>query len=173
MIPPYVADATLWLSLLPIPAFVIVTALIACGVLFATGQKAVAVNTLMPLSAFLLLGLVAGYLTGISRAPAVDAVLPAVLTLLGGAAAGFIGKSPGSALILRISGLILAFAIGLLVGTTWGSAMRQSIDDFDQSELELIRRSQVEASVREFRIARDLPPEMPGVGSGSKKDKEK
>ena len=173
MFPPYLADVALWLSFVPIAVVGLLVAAIMYGVLVATGRRASAATILLPTSAFLLLGLVAGYLTGLSREPAVGAVLPAALTLIGGVAAALIGNSHSRTLVLRVSGLILAFSSGLFIGTAWGSAMRQAIDDFNSSESELIRRSQVEAVVREFRIARGLPPEMPTTNSGSKKDKEK
>src|SRR5690242_10409183 len=39
-----------------------------------------------------MLGLVTGFLTGLSRAPAVGAVLPAMLTLIGGLVLLFVGR---------------------------------------------------------------------------------
>ena len=144
MIPVYLVDPTVWWSLLPIPALVLLAAAVAYGLLRRSQTVASAFSAVLPLAAFLLLGLVAGYLTGLSRESAVGAVVPAVLSL------------------------------GLLIGTTWGSAMRQAVMDFEASESELVRKSHVEMKVREFREAIGLPPEMPAPDSppSNKKDKE-
>ncbi|MDQ2733453.1 MAG: hypothetical protein M3Y55_00355 [Pseudomonadota bacterium] len=172
MIPPYLSDSTLWWGLVPIPALTILVALVFYATLVGANRKAGAWLVVFPFTAFLLLGLVAGYLTGLSRESAVGAVVPAVLTLMGGVAAVLIGRAANQAATLRVSGLIVSFSIGLLVGTTWGSAMRQAVTDFEASEKELIRRSLVELKVREFREALGLPAEFPQNGddaSGKKK----
>lgn len=175
--PPYLVDAALWWSLVPIPALVAIVAGAALVWLRLRGTNtSAALTVVLPLAAFLLTGLVAGYLTGLSRESAVGAVVPAVLSLLGGAAAVLVGRAANLAAATRVSGLILLFSLGLFIGTTWGSAMRQAVADFDASELELIRRSHVELKVREFRESVGLPPEFPSIDappSKKKSDKDK
>lgn len=177
MMPPYLADATLWWSLVPIPALVAIVVVFALAWLRWRGAKAVeALQNVLPLAAFLLMGLVAGYLTGLSRESAVGAVVPAVLSVLGGAAAVLVGRATDQAVVTRVSGLILLFSLGLFIGITWGSSMRQAVVDFDSSEMEQIRRSHVELKVREFRESIGLPPEFPSSEAPSakkKSDKEK
>lgn len=173
MIPVYLLDPTVWWSLLPIPALVLIVAAVAYGLLRRAQPPAGALLTLLPPAAFLLLGLVAGYLTGLSRESAVGAVVPAVLSLMGAVAAVLIGKTDNPRSSGRVSALMLLLSLGLLVGTTWGSAMRQAVMDFEASESELIRKSHVELKVREFREAIGLPPEMPAEASPPPKKKGK
>jgi len=166
--PPYLSDATLWLSLLPILGTVAIAAILTFVTLAVLKRGPSAAWIILPLSAFLLLGLVTGYMTGLSRESVVGAVLPAVLSLLGGVAAVLIGRSTDQTAMLRVSGLMFVFTFGLLLGSTWGSAMRQAVEDFETSELELMNRSHIEAKVREFRQALKLPPEFPGTEKKSK-----
>ena len=174
MIPVYLVDPTVWWSLLPIPALVLLATAVAYGLLRRSQTVASAFSAVLPLAAFLLLGLVAGYLTGLSRESAVGAVVPAVLSLMGAVSAVLIGKTDNPRTSGRVSALILLLSLGLLIGTTWGSAMRQAVMDFEASESELVRKSHVEMKVREFREAIGLPPEMPAPDSppSKKKDKE-
>jgi hypothetical protein len=169
--PPYFTDESVWMSMLPIPATILALVAASFVVLWVIGKRAVAAQVLLPLSAFGLLGMVAGYLTGLSRESAVGAVVPAVLTLMGGVAAVLVARAANWAASFRVSGLIATFSVGLLVGSTWGAAMRQSVEDFATSESELLRRSHVEAKVREFRDALKLPPEMPAFGASEKSEK--
>lgn len=173
MIPVYLVDPTVWWSLLPIPGLVLIVSAAVYGYLRRSQSPASAFSTVLPLAAFLVLGLVAGYLTGLSRESAVGAVVPAVLSLLGGVSAVLIGKTDNQKTSGRVSGLMLLFSLGLLVGTTWGSAMRQAVMDFEVSESELIRKSHVEIKVREFREAIGLPAEMPADAASSSKKKAK
>lgn len=167
--PPFLSDSTIWWSLLPIPATVILAALGGYVALMVLKKRALAFKIILPLSSFLLLGMVTGYLTGLSRESAVGAVLPAVLSLVGGVAAVLIARATSQFMMLQTSGLIFVFALGLLLGTTWGSAMRQAVDDFEASETELMRRSHIQKKVREFREALNLPPDMPAAQSSAKK----
>ena len=120
-------------------------------------------ETLLLLAAFSMLGLVAGYLTGFSRSPAVGAVLPAVLSLVGGLAVFLIGKDPSVRVAVSLS--VLIFATGLLLGATWGAVMRQAAEDYYLSVPVLKGRAVDEAEVREFREALGLPatPPAPSV----------
>lgn len=174
MIPAYLTDWTLWWTLVPIPALAALVGLAIYSYLrFAKPAVTAPGAIVLPLTAFLLLGLVSGYLMGLSRESAVAAVVPAVLTLLGATAAVLVGKAANQAASTRVSGLILLFSLGFLVGSTWGSALRQSVLDFESSEEELIRRSHVELKVREFREELGLPAEFLIIGSTPEKKGDK
>jgi hypothetical protein len=70
------------------------------------------------------LGAIIGYLTGISRAPAVGSVLPAALTLIGGLLIYMFGKESqgGRQQVAAVS--TFALVIGLLTGTLLGADIR-------------------------------------------------
>lgn len=104
-----------------------------------------------------MLGLVAGYLTGYSRQPAVGAVLPAVLSLIGGLAVFLVGKDKTSRSVVSLS--IFAFSISLVLGVSWGAVMRTTAEEYKKSETYLKQRAYIEKQVRDFRRAYNLPLE--------------
>jgi hypothetical protein len=73
--------------------------------------------------AFSLLGFVTGQLLGDSREAAVAAVVPAVLTLLGGVAAFVVGTR-GVRSQSAISAILVCFTLSLLVGSLFGIRLR-------------------------------------------------
>lgn len=152
--PPYLTHAENWKSLWPL----FVTALLLTALLYAVMRpKERKREVALLLLAFSMLGLVAGYLTGFSRSPAVGAVLPAVLSLVGGLAVFLMEKDARSRTTVSLS--VLVFSITLLVGTSWGAIMRQAAEDYATSEPALKQRALLEAEVREFREALGLRPE--------------
>lgn len=74
-------------------------------------------------SAFAMLGFASGLIMGQSRDPAVDTVLPAIFTLLGGVLAYLIG-SKGVRSQVGTSAMMICFAFALLVGAQYGAALR-------------------------------------------------
>lgn len=161
MIPAYLVDASVWWSLVPIPGLGVLCFGCLYFVLRRNRSPRECFLVALPLVAFLVLGTVAGYLTGLSREAAVGAVVPAALSLLGGLAVLQLGKAADGPGAVRLSGSVLAFAVGLLIGTTWGSSARQTAVDFEISELERMRRAHVELRVREFREGVGLPLNVP------------
>jgi hypothetical protein len=89
------------------------------------------------------LGAIIGYLTGISRAPAVGNVLPAALTLVGGLLLYMFGKESqgGRQQVAAVS--TFALVIGLLTGTLLGAEIRA--DDSLVTALALQQESAREA----------------------------
>ena len=79
--------------------------------------------TLSAALAFSLLGFVTGDLMENSREAAVGAVLPAVLTLLGGVAA-YIISSKGVRSQVAISAMLVCFTLSFVVGSLFGSRLR-------------------------------------------------
>lgn len=72
-------------------------------------------------------GMIAGFLTGSSRSPAVSALVPAILTFVGLVVVYVIGKGRVRAVIVDFT--IFAFSINLLVGTVLGTASRDRYDE--------------------------------------------
>ena len=80
---------------------------------------------------FAIVGIAAGYMTGLSRESAVGALIPAALTIIGGLGIYLYGKSKRAAILATFT--ILNFTILLLIGILFGAGQR--------SESERIRES--------------------------------
>src|SRR5581483_7270509 len=82
-------------------------------------------------AAFAVIGITSGFLTGVSRSPAVSALVPGVLTLFGGLVAYLMSRGLAQALLTTVA--VVTFSATLLLGTIAGSLMRQSADDSENS----------------------------------------
>jgi len=151
--PPYLENIEGWKSLWPIFVFV---AALATGVTYVAGKKGQRKELFLVLLAFSMLGMTTGYLTGFSRESAVGAVLPAVLSLMGGLLVFLVGQNKESRGVVSMSMFI--FAVTLLIGTGWGAIMRDTYEKFQKSELYLQQEAFIESEVNKFRKSRDLPP---------------
>jgi hypothetical protein len=108
---------------------------------------------------------IAGYLTGISRAPAVGNVIPAVLALIGGLNIYLFGVEARNRALVGYS--VFLFSLVFFYGV-WGGVLDREggrvgrfIDLADQ-----------ERTIRNYRLNRDLPPDPPQWilgGSGDEK----
>jgi hypothetical protein len=67
-------------------------------------------------------GVVSGFLTGLSRSPAVSATVPAALTFLGLVVVYLVGKGPARAIVAGFA--VFVFSANLIVGTVLGGASR-------------------------------------------------
>lgn len=77
------------------------------------------------------LGFVVGYLTGAANPESgtIAAVLPGVLTLVGGVVGFLVARQPPDKLLARsVSLLIIAFSLALLIGTSVGAWVRLDAD---------------------------------------------
>lgn len=122
---------------------IFITALLISGgiALFAawlvwrhTRDRPLFLHVLTASAAFSLLGFVVGQLTGVSREAAVGTVVPAALTLVGGAAA-FLMEIRGVGKRLAVSGLLLCFTSALLAGSLFGLRLRiEYLTEIEQPE---------------------------------------
>jgi amino acid transporter len=90
-------------------------------------------------------GIVAGFLTGSSRSPAVSALVPAILTFIGLIVVYMLGKGRLRAAIAGFA--VFIFSVNLLVGTVLGSASR----DRHEEELTSVRVRELKAD-EEFKV---------------------
>ena len=101
-----------------------------------------------------LIAYVAGYLAGVSRAPAVGTIVPAVLALFGGLNIYFFGtESPYRALV---GFSVSVFPVMFLYGV-WGGVLDRENGRVGR----LINLSEQEKSIRIYRENRDLPADFP------------
>jgi hypothetical protein len=161
--PAYLASDIGWITLWPLPLAALVAALIA-----AFFWKSLWIS-----SAFLamlslgLLGITAGVLTGLSRDSAIGAVMPAVLSLVGGLALYILGLKHGDAKL--VGSCVLSLSLALLAGTFWGSLLRSEAErediawqDARKREEDSLARRKLQAldevELAEFRSALGLAP---------------
>jgi hypothetical protein len=93
-------------------------------------MQALRANFLVALS-FSVLGIATGYMTGLSREPAVNAILPAVLSLIAGVSIYWIGKQESQRNLVSLS--VLCLSTTLLVGAIWGARERFSYETYKES----------------------------------------
>lgn len=152
--PPYLTNIEIWKALWPLPITVLVLIALFYGIVRPKKER---IELVLVLAAFSMLGLVAGFLTGFSRSPAVGTVLPAVLSLVAGLAVFLMGKDAAIRLLVSLS--VIIFSTSLLLGTSWGAVMRQTAEDYTVSISTLKQRALDELEVREYREALGLPPD--------------
>ena len=159
-LPPYLLNGPTWSAFWPIPVFAFLVSLLF-GLLFKGDGKRT--DWVIVLTAFSTLGLVTGYLTGLSRDSAVGNVLPAVLSLLGGFAAFVISKNKESRLIVGC--VVFLFSGMLLLGSGWGAVMRyyaeqekRYVEQEELIEVALKNKARIEYEVNRFRRSLGLSP---------------
>lgn len=146
----------MWKALWPLPLAALLVSFLLYLLVMPSDHKK---DLLVFLMAFSMLGIVTGYLTGLSRQPAVSAVLPAVLSLFGGLAVYLIGTDQSKRLAVSLA--VLAFATSLVLATSWGAAIRGAGEKYEISEAYLKQRAFIEKEVVDFRRELGLPEERP------------
>jgi hypothetical protein len=157
--PHYLTNLSMWASLWPV---FLLSALLAGVGAALFGIKGSRKSLLLLLAAFGILGGTTGYLTGISRAPVVGAVIPALLTLVGGLALFEVSRNKDQQTIIAL--VIAVLASVLLVATQWGADDRVHADAAHQAHTErdlerhLSHLAVIEQRVNEIRKLQGLPP---------------
>ena len=171
--PPYLRHSASWEAIWPIPALGLVVALLLYPVI---RRSKFTEASFIAIFAMGLLGAVTGMLTGLSRESAVGAVLPSILSLLGGLVLYALGLQKGDARL--ISGCLIALTLNLLIGAFWGSHLREvgvqetlsRLEERTQGATARIDRADAEALVRAYRRSLELPEEEPEYKSLSLAD---
>jgi hypothetical protein len=101
-----------------------------------------------------LIGYSVGFLTGISRSPAVGTVIPAVLAIIGGLSVYAFGSDNKYKFVVGYSVSLLV--VSLFYGVENGSSERES-----SRENRLINNFQLEHRLRKYRKSADLPEQSP------------
>jgi len=126
--PEYLINGTLWRTFWPLPA----TALLISGLVYFAGTRKKPISEKKGIFgvflAFSALGLITGVIGGNSREPAVGAVLPAVLSLVGGIAIYLVGKDVQQRVLVGLS--VFCLSITLALGFFWGSIIRVRAEDY-------------------------------------------
>lgn len=101
-----------------------------------------------------LAGYSTGFLTGLSRAPAVGNLLPAVLALIGGLSVYVFGAESKSR-------LLVGYCVCLLVLNVFYGVQAGAFERDSGRLARLLRLSEQELMIRNYRKARGLEPEIP------------
>jgi hypothetical protein len=121
--PPYIGEWAVWRNIWPPIIGAGVVALLISSLALLRNRRSVEEGWFWTLYAFSLLGFVSGLLTGHSRAPAVGAVLPGILTLVGGLAIYLTANKGG--LRVLVSAAVISLSVSLWVGAMWGAILRE------------------------------------------------
>lgn len=100
-------------------------------------------------------GIIAGFLSGSSRSPAMTALIPAILTFIGLAIVYLMGRGPLRAIISAFA--VFVFSFNLLVGAFLGSASRDRHAEFLRSVGVQKLNAEREFAVRAYRKGLGLP----------------
>ncbi len=104
--------------------------------------------------------MVTGFLTGLSgESTVLQAVLPSVLSVVGGLAAFLVSRDPKISDVVAPS--IAALALAVLLGAFWGANERTAADVANHSIDYLKKQAGSEAELRLFRHDLSIPEEPP------------
>jgi hypothetical protein len=167
----YFLDAFVWKILGVIVALGIVSAGILVPLSIPGSAKDKVLDAFVITLSMALLGGVIGYLTGQSREPAIGAILPAVLSLIGGLVLFIVTGRHDNAHRRTASVGALALVLNILVGTIWGAMARENTElaavaahnTETLRQATCLRRLEFEIRVREQRISGGLPDANPMV----------
>lgn len=123
---------------------------------------------------FCSLGIVTGFLSGLSRQPVLAAVLPSVLSMIGGVLLVVVSKDNTNKNLVGTS--IFFFSIMILIGTCWGAVSR-NYAEFNEQHLdhgaEIIRlkkQALIEYEVNRYRSTLGLQPLLKKKNQNTSKD---
>lgn len=156
MVPSYLVLPSLWAALWPIPCTALLTALV---VQFLHRPRIARRKFYVVVLAFASLGIVTGLLAGFSRTSAMGAVLPAVLSLVGGLGIYLVGAEKADQGL--VATCVIALSLNLLLGTLWGATLRDDFERESTSAMAGKRAALAEVEVREFRRELGLPDSPP------------
>lgn len=163
--PSYLTNFTIWMNILTIIFFAVVISVALTRVV--KDKESNFRDPFLVIFAMAVLGITAGVITGESREPAVSAVIPAVLTFIGGVLIYLVTvKKQTQQKIASI--IVISFSITFLVGTFWGAQLRVEFEKYSDSEEILLYEEVILQNVRlqklkhekqilDFRLQKGLP----------------
>jgi thiol:disulfide interchange protein len=158
---PQYLQSTYWVDLTwPIVAAPCLFAILAaCGAILLTKSRdwgRIAASVF----GFSILGMVTGFLTGLSgESTVLQAVLPSVLSVVGGLAAFLVSRDPKISDVVAPS--IGALSLAVLLGAFWGANERHADELASNSIDYLKKRAGAEAELRLLRHNLSIPEEPP------------
>jgi hypothetical protein len=164
LMPQYLLTQSVWKDLWPIPVTAVI---IACILLLLGRSEPDRRGWFLVLCSFSILGLTTGVLAGFSRESVLGAVLPPVLSLVGGFAIYLVGKDSESRILVSLC--VLALSFNLLIGAMWGAVLRAQAEEYPNSLDSLKHKADIELEIQEYREALGLPKEPKRANSAQDK----
>lgn len=154
--PQYLTDGGLWIVLWPLPVIGVGLSLAIAAL--ARDEDTPLLGRWIILSAFAVLGVTVGFLTGQSREAAVAATVGAVLSLVAAGLAYLLGKG-GAQKRVMASAAILIFSVLLLFGANWGAYARQQFVDYREGYDYRLHKAIEEQNLRDAKrmLGIDIP----------------
>ena len=162
--PSYLTNLSSWQSIWPI---LLAAFLLAFGASFFISNKKNRNELRLGFLAFAMLGMTTGFLSGNSREPVMEAVIPSILSLIGGLLAFMVvNKSKDNdskkeistdSMVTSFIGVFI-FTLTLLLGSSWGAIAREDWEKFKNSKEYLMWKSYDEYEVNKYRKSLGLPP---------------
>jgi hypothetical protein len=168
-VPVYLSSPESWKNFWPL-----LVAALATSILLAILYQGRALfrARLLVVFSFAFLGIVAGFMAGLSRQPAVNAVMPAVLSLIAGLSIYLVGAKRADQGLIAIC--VIGLSADLMLGALWGAHARRASDEYYASDLRKEWEARVERKIRDYRRGLDLPDYPPSSkfksDEGEKKD---
>ena len=169
--PTFLASEYVWVTLLIQSATATLTGLLFLPIVWRKAGRLGWVEVLGVLVALAFIGIITGYMTGLSQAPVVGAVLPSVLTVIGGLVLFIVTRESSSDFRTLTAASVIALMLNLLLGSLWGSLSREDPNGLSTlaNNQELLReaicykRLAFEIEVRDARIKQGLPDVNPNM----------
>lgn len=141
--PAYLSSTYVWATLI---IQIVVAVVTSAGLLLLArrqGSKLSALDLYVAILALAFVGIIAGYMTGLSRTPVVGAILPAILSVIGGLVLFIVTRDAAPGFRALTAAGTIALMLNLLIGTLWGSLSREDPNSLALSAAnqELIRQS--------------------------------
>lgn len=156
-----------WTGLWPLFFTAIITALVLA---FLYQGDALFRTRLIVAFSFTLLGMVAGYMSGLSRQPAVAAVVPAAQSLIAGLSIYIVGAKRADQVLIALC--VIGLCTNLLLGIVWGARARVASEDHYASAPRKQWEADVEAYVIQHRRNLGLQDYPPGPTKPKADDKD-
>lgn len=123
LLPPYFTNISMWMNIVSIFFMAALIAILLA--LLDRREETKQLDSFVLLFSFSTLGLVTGELAGFSEEPVLGAVLPAVLSLVGGLAIYMVGRGEVKEGRAIIALCVLGLAGSLLIGTHSGVVLKE------------------------------------------------
>lgn len=147
-----------WLTgfLLALSTFVFVFSFLAASIAFSASFSSLKQRAMLRAGLFAaypisFTGVISGFLTASSRAPAVAALLPAVMTFVGLLLVYMIGKGRIRAVVAGFAAFV--FSLSLMIGVVTGGASRDRYDELTQSAAVRKRAADQELELRLYCVS--------------------
>ena len=163
--PTFLSSEYVWVTILIQSATATLTGLLFFPIVWRKAGRLGWVEVLGVLVALAFIGIITGYMTGLSQAPVVGAVLPSVLTVIGGLVLFIVTRESSSDFRTLTAASVIALMLNLILGSLWGSLSREDPNGLSTlaNNQELLReaicykRLAFEIEVRDARIKQGLP----------------